>query len=61
MSSINTAIEPAYTIGNIPRPLDSINGKIFTSDVHSLVGSRKRKRNEIVTATDGDSVNVYDV
>jgi hypothetical protein len=54
MSSNTTSIQAPYTIAHIPQPLDPIDGKTFISDVHSLVGSRKRKRNEIAIATDGE-------
>ncbi|KAI9877369.1 MAG: hypothetical protein M1830_004102 [Pleopsidium flavum] len=61
MSSETPSIQAPYTIAHLPRPLEPIHGKTFVSDVHSLVGSRKRKRNEIAIATDGESINLYDL
>ena len=61
MANSITSIQTPYPIAHLPKPLDPINGTIFVSNIHSLVGSKKRKRNEIAIAIDGESVNVYDV
>jgi len=61
MVNHTTSIQSPYPIAHLPLPLDPINGKTFVSDIFSLVGSRKRKRKEIAIATDGESINVYDV
>lgn len=61
MADHTTSIQSPYSISHLPLPLDPINGKTFVSDIFGLVGSRKRKRNEIAIATDGESINVYDV
>lgn len=37
------------------------NGKKFYTQVYGLVGGRKRKRQEISVAVDGDSINIYEV
>ena len=52
-------IEEPYTIAALPKARD--NGRIQASPVHSLNGSRKRKRHEIALGVDGESVNIYNV
>lgn len=61
MANHTTLIQTPYPIAHLPQPLDPIKGKTFISNIYSLVGSKKRKRNEIAVATDGESINVYDV
>ena len=34
---------------------------MLTADVHSLAGSKKRKRSELALALDNQSINLYDV
>ncbi|CAK3812427.1 Hypothetical predicted protein [Lecanosticta acicola] len=52
-------IEEPYTIATLPKPRD--DGRISAALVHSLNGSRKRKRHEIALGIDGESVNIYNV
>ncbi|KAM3422652.1 hypothetical protein BST61_g140 [Cercospora zeina] len=54
-------IEEPYTIAALPKPLDSENGRVQPATVHSLNGSRKRKRHEIAVGIDGESVNIYNI
>jgi hypothetical protein len=61
MANHTTLIQTPYPIAHLPQPLDPINGTTFISNIYSLVGSKKRKRNEIAIATDGESINEYDV
>ena len=37
------------------------SGLVFTSDVHSTVNSKKRKRSEIALGIDREGVSIYDV
>lgn len=55
------AIEEPYTVAALPKPFDAVHGRIQTALVHSLNGSRKRKRHEVVVGIDGESVNTYNV
>lgn len=61
MANHTASIQTPYAIAHLPQPLDPINGKTFVSNIYSLVGSKKRKRNEIAIATDGEAITVYDV
>ncbi len=54
-------IEEPYTLAELPKNLITPKGKILTADVYGLVGSKKRKRSELVVALDNDSVKLYDV
>lgn len=54
-------IELPHTLATLPRPIDSVNGTICSSCVHSLSGSRKRKRTEVVVGIDGEGANIYNV
>ncbi|EME86356.1 uncharacterized protein MYCFIDRAFT_84502 [Pseudocercospora fijiensis CIRAD86] len=58
---MSRSIEEPYVIATLPKPFDAENGRTHTGLVHSLNGSRKRKRHEIVVAVDGESVNIYHV
>ncbi|KAF7189084.1 Uncharacterized protein HII31_09506 [Pseudocercospora fuligena] len=58
---MSRSIEEPYVIATLPKPFDAENGKTHTGVAHSLNGSRKRKRHEIVVGVDGESVNIYNV
>ena len=57
----STSIQTPYPIAHLPHPLDPLNGRSFVSNIYSVVGSKKRKRNEIAIATDGEAINIYGV
>lgn len=57
----DTMLETPYVLATLPKPLDSKYGRIQSAPVHSIRGSKKRKRQEIVAGIDGESVNIYDV
>lgn len=54
-------IEIYSTIASLPVPFDAENGRTYAAAVHSFSGSRKRKRQEVTTGVDGESVNIYNV
>lgn len=54
-------IEEPYSIATLPKPLDTTNGRIHAALVHSLNGSRKRKRHEVAVGIDGESINIHNV
>ncbi|KXT12580.1 hypothetical protein AC579_2100 [Pseudocercospora musae] len=58
---MSRSIGEPYVIATLPPPFDPEHGKTHAGVVHSLNGSRKRKRHEIVVGVDGESVNVYNV
>lgn len=58
-ANMSGGIEEPYTIATLPKARD--NGRIQAAPVHSLNGSRKRKRHEIALGVDGESVNIYNV
>lgn len=59
--STNKNIEPPQTLASLPKPIDTVNGRIQAALVHSLNGSKKRKRTEICSCTDGEGINIYNV
>ena len=54
-------IQTPYTLANLPVSLHASQGRTFAADVHTLVGSRRRKRSELAVALDHEGVNIYDV
>lgn len=54
-------IQTPHTLVNLPVSLHASQSKTFAADVHTLVGSRKRKRPELAVALDHEGVNIYDV
>ena len=55
-------IERPYTLLKLPRPLDSVNGRYHVANVFNVpLGSKKRKRSELVVAIDGEGLNIYTV
>ena len=54
-------IESVYSLTTLPAPLSGKNGLITGSAVSSLSQGKKRKRSEIATAIDGESINLYSV
>lgn len=54
-------LPPPSTLTQLPRPLQSSNGKTQIGEVSSLVESRKRKRYEVAVAVDGEGLNIYNV
>ncbi|KAF2806264.1 uncharacterized protein BDZ99DRAFT_422682 [Mytilinidion resinicola] len=52
-------LDAPHTLASLPRPFDSTNGRTVAAGVHSLSGSKKRKRTEIATGVDGEGVNIY--
>ena len=48
-------------LAQLPRPLGVSHGKSRFGEVVSIVGSKKRKRCEVVAAVDGTVVNIYNV
>ncbi|KXT06703.1 hypothetical protein AC578_8530 [Pseudocercospora eumusae] len=58
---MSRSIEEPYVIATLPKPFDPEHGRTHVAVAHSLNGSRKRKRHEIVVGVDGESVNIYNV
>ena len=54
-------IESVYTLTSLPAPPNGTSGRITASAVCSLAQGKKRKRSELVTAIDGESLNIYGV
>ena len=54
-------IQTPYTLANLPVSPHALQGNTFAADVHSLVGSKKRKRAELAVAVDHEGINIYDV
>lgn len=54
-------IEEPYAIAALAKPLDGKHGRIVGASVHSIAGSRKRKRHEVAIGVDGESVSIYHV
>ncbi|SLM36424.1 hypothetical protein LPUS_05981 [Lasallia pustulata] len=54
-------IQTPHTLVNLPVSLHASQSKTFAADVHTLVGSRKRKRPELAVALDHEGVNIYDI
>ncbi|KAL9124729.1 MAG: hypothetical protein Q9217_005976, partial [Psora testacea] len=50
-----------YTIADINPDLTGSPGRIHSSEVYAVSGSRKRKRSEIALAIDRQGVNIYNV
>lgn len=50
-----------YTLFTLPRPIDSVAGRITGGSAYSINASKKRKRTDVVVGVDGESLNVYDV
>lgn len=49
-------------MATLPRPIDPANGRYVVADVHGgALGSKKRKRSELVVGVDGEGVTLYDV
>ena len=48
-------------LAQLPRPFEATAGTTRIGEVVSLVGSKKRKRHEVVAAIDGEGVNIYNV
>lgn len=58
---MSVSIEAPHTIATLPTPLDANNGRTQAAPVHSLRGSKKRKRHEVAVGVDGETVNIYNV
>ncbi|KAF2489845.1 hypothetical protein BU16DRAFT_531285 [Lophium mytilinum] len=54
-------LDAPHTLASLPQPFDSSNGRTVAAGVHSLSGSKKRKRTEIATGVDGEGVSIYSV
>lgn len=54
-------MEAPYTIASLPSPLDKEQGKIHVAPIHTLKGSKKRKRHEIAAAVDGEGISLCNV
>lgn len=54
-------IDSIFSLATVPRPIDSSNGRILASTVHSLTHSKKRKRSQLAVSVDGEGVNIYSV
>ena len=52
--------EPSL-LAQLPRPLEFSAGRTYVGNVYGVDGQRKRKRFEVVSAVDGETVNIYDV
>ena len=55
------SIEAPYVIASLPKPLTREHGHVLSAPVHSLQGSKKRKRHEVAVGVDGEAVNIYSV
>ncbi|KAK4695805.1 hypothetical protein P7C71_g2011, partial [Lecanoromycetidae sp. Uapishka_2] len=53
-------IQKPYTVAEISRDITGASGNILSADVHTVVGSKKRKRTELALAIDHEGVNIYD-
>ena len=45
----------------LPKSFESEKSRVYTADVHSITGGKKRKRSEIAVAVDDEGINLYDV
>ena len=54
-------IRNATILSELPKSPWGEKGKISTADVYAIGMNKKRKRSELVTAIDGESINLYDV
>ena len=54
-------IEEVYPLADLQATPFGVNSRIYSSDVYSLVGSKKRKRSEVVLARDSQDISIYDV
>ncbi|EGP90408.1 uncharacterized protein MYCGRDRAFT_108182, partial [Zymoseptoria tritici IPO323] len=54
-------IEEPYAIASLPTPFDAEKGRILAAPIHSISGSRKRKRHEVAVGIDGESLNIYSI
>jgi hypothetical protein len=55
-------LEKPYALLKLPQPIDTVNGRYHMSNVwHLPLGSKKRKRSELVVAIDGEGLNIYSV
>ena len=54
-------IQRPYTLANLPVSLHASQGKIFAADVHTVAGTKKRKRSELAVAVDNEGISIYDV
>ncbi|MCJ1303027.1 hypothetical protein MMC08_005833 [Hypocenomyce scalaris] len=54
-------IQRPYTLANLPVSLHASQGKIFAADVHTVAGTKKRKRSELAVAVDYEGINIYDI
>lgn len=61
LGTMSGGIEEPYTIAALAKPLDAEHGRIVGASVHSVAGSRKRKRHEVAIGVDGESVSIYNV
>jgi hypothetical protein len=60
--SASFSIEKPTVVATLPRPIDHSTGRYVVSEVHGgTLGSRKRKRSELVVGVDGEGLNIYDV
>ena len=55
-------LQTPHAIAPLPRPIDHSNGRYVVGEVlGGAIGSKKRKRPELVVGIDGEGVNIYDV
>ena len=55
-------LQAPYAVASLPRPIDHLDGRYVVGEVlGGAVGSKKRKRSELVVGVDGEGVNLYDV
>jgi len=54
-------IEAPVILLQLPRSVDTTPVPVQAGPSHTISGSKKRKRTEIVHGSSGDSINVYDV
>jgi hypothetical protein len=56
------SLQSPYVIASLPKPIDHKKGRYVVGDVYGgALGSKKRKRSELVVGVDGEGVNLYDV
>lgn len=54
------SLQTPYVVASLPRPID--HGRYVVGEVFGgVIGSKKRKRSELVVGVDGEGVNLYDV
>ncbi|KAF2743233.1 hypothetical protein M011DRAFT_451756 [Sporormia fimetaria CBS 119925] len=57
--SSETQMGAPFTLASLPRPGSTTAGRTLAAGVHSIGGSRKRKRAEVAVSVDGEGIFIY--